>query len=295
VIHIVNRVFVVQFRAETGIKTLLFSPSDVLANAETRYFKRLGAGELARLEGRVGDLSVGGVVKTLAQKLVAPQAPTVLEHLASIGLAPERIDYLSYDHLHTQDLRNWLGGDGRRAVFPNAKLLVTRTEWEAVQGPLPPHADWYCPNGARGIDPSKVVLFDDDLLLGDGVALVRTPGHTMGNHSLVAHTTEGLLVSSENGVSPDNYAPGRSRLGAVRAYAKNTGSEVVLNGNTQESSVDQYISMVMEKEIAGPSRKDPELPNVVPSSEFTPWWLFRGLEPIATFGDLELGALTAPS
>jgi hypothetical protein len=289
VIHIVNRVFVVQYRALGGTKTLLFSPSDILANAETRYFKRLGAGELAKLDGKVGEWSPGGIVKTLVQKLVAPIAPTVLEHLAAIGLPPERVDYLSYDHLHTQDLRNWLGGDGRPAAFPNAKLLVTRAEWESAQGLLPPHGDWYCPHGTRGIDPAKVVLLDDDVLLGDGVALVRTPGHTMGNHSLVVHTAGGLFVSSENGVSPDNYAPLASRLGAVRAYAKNTGSEVVLNGNTQESSVEQYISMVQEKEMAGPSRQDPRFPNVTPSSELTPWWLFRGIEPSFTFGDLEFG------
>jgi hypothetical protein len=232
-------------------------------------------------------------VKAIAQKLVAPEAPTVEDHLRAVGLSPERVDYLSFDHLHTQDLRNWLGGDGRRPVFPNAKLLVTRAEWESVKGPLPPHADWYCPNGARGIDPARVLSFDDDLLLGDGVALVRTPGHTMGNHSLVARTPEGLLVSSENGVSPDNYAPEASRIGAVHAYARNTGAEVVLNGNTQESSVDQYISMVMEKEIAGPSRAHPEFPNVAPSSEFTAWWLFRGIEPAFTLGDLSFGTLSA--
>jgi hypothetical protein len=289
VIHIVNRLYVVQFRTPAGLKTMLFSPSDVLANAETRYFKRLGAGDLARLEGKVGEWSPGGIVKTLAQKLVAPQGPTVLEHLAKLGLRVEDVDYISFDHLHTQDLRNWLGGEGRQAVFPNAKLLVSRTEWSSAQGLLPSQADWYCPNGTRGIDPARVVLLDDDVMLGDGVALVRTPGHTMGNHSLVAHTSEGVLVSSENGVSPDNYAPDRSRIGAVRSYAAQTGVEVVLNGNTQESSVEQYISMVMEKEIAGPSRRDPAFPNVVCSSEAAPWWLFRGIEPSLCFGDLELG------
>jgi hypothetical protein len=291
ILHITNRLYIVQFRADDGPKTLLFSPSDVLANAETRYFKRLGAGELAKLEGKVGEWSPGGVVKTLAQKLVAPQGPSVVECLAQVGLAPDDVDYISYDHLHTQDLRNWLGGEGRAPVFPRAKLLVMRAEWESAEGLLPSQGDWYCPNGTRGIDPSRVILLDDDVMLGEGVALVRTPGHTMGNHSLVAHTSEGLLVSSENGVSADNYAPARSRIGAVRRHAENLGVEVVLNGNTQESSVEQYISMVMEKEIAGPCPRNPEVYNVVPSSEFTPWWLFRGIEPSFQFGDLELGSI----
>ncbi len=291
VLHIVNRLYVVQFQASDGIKTLLFSPSDVLANAETRYFKRLGAGKLAKMKGKVGEWSAEGLMKTAAQRLVAPQGPTVTEWLERIGLAPEDVDYLSYDHLHTQDLRNWLGGEGRTPVFPNAKLLIMREEWEATQGLLPSQADWYCPNGTRGIDPSRVVLLEGDVKLGEGIALIRTPGHTRGNHSLVVHTSEGLMVSSENGVGVDNFAPERSRINAVRRYAKNLGVEVVLNGNTQESSVDQYLSMVQEKEIAGPSARNPEFPNTVTSSEFTAWWLFRGIEPSFTFGDIELGTL----
>ncbi len=294
VLHIVNRLYVVQFKTADGIKTLLFSPSDVLANAETRYFKRLGAGKLAKMKGKVGEWSAEGLVKSAAQKLVAPQGPTVTEWLERIGLAPADVDYLSYDHLHTQDLRNWLGGEGRNPVFPNAKLLIMREEWESAQGLLPSQADWYCPNGTRGIDPERVVLLDGDVKLGQGIALLRTPGHTRGNHSLVANTPEGILVSSENGVGVDNYAPEHSRINAVRRYAKNLGVEVVLNGNTQESSVDQYLSMVQEKTIAGPSMRNAEFPNTVTSSEFTAWWLFRGIEPSFNFGDLELGTLQHP-
>jgi len=290
VLHIVNRLYVVQFATPVGPKTLLFSPSDVLANAETRYFKRLGAGELTRAEGHIGDRSAAGLVKMAAQKLVAPQGPTVPEWLAKLGLAPEDIDFLSYDHLHTQDVRRWLGDGQNPGVFPNARLLVMREEWESAQGLLPSQADWYCPNGTRGVDPSRVVVLDSDVRLGDGVALVRTPGHTYGNHSLVVHTERGLLVSSENGVGVDNYAPENSRIDAVRRYAKNLGVEVVLNGNTQESSVEQYISMVLEKELAGPNPLAPEWPNTVTSSEFTKWWLFRGIAPSFNFGDLDLGA-----
>ena len=293
VLHIVNRLYVVQFASGDGVKTLLFSPSDVLANSETRYFKRLGAGRLAKMEGKVGELSPEGLLKTAAQKLVAPQGPTVVEWLAKIGLTPADVDYLSYDHLHTQDLRNWLGGEGRDAVFPNAKLLIMREEWDSAQGLIPSQADWYCPNGTRGLDPAKVVLLDGDVRLGAGLALVRTPGHTRGNHSLVARTPEGVMVSSENGVGVDNYAPQHSRINAVRRYARNLGVEVVLNGNTQESSVDQYISMVQEREIAGPSARNPEFPNVVSSLELAQYWAFPGIRPTFSFGDLTLGEVSS--
>jgi hypothetical protein len=288
VIHITNRLFVVRFKTGGGVKTLLFSPSDIMANAETRFFKRFAGGFIQKMQGESMR-----PVKDAAQKLIAPIEHTVEEWLPIMGLKPEDIDYISYDHLHTQDLRNWLGTNGQPGYFPNAKLLVMRQEWESATGLLPPQKDWYCPNGIAGVDPQKVVLLDDDVLLGPGLALVRTPGHTMGNHSLVVNTPVGVFVSSENGVSADSYAPLKSRNSAIRAYAEKTGMEVILNGNTQESGIEQYISMVMEKEIAGPAQQNPDFYNVFNSSQFSGYWMFPGIRPSFAFEDMEIGALNA--
>lgn len=275
-VHIVNRLFVVQLRDGDTTKTALLSPSDFEANAETPFFKSLAES--------LGPFS------RLGEKILAPRGGTVPERLREMGIAPEEVDYISYDHLHTQDVRRWLGADGQPGLFPHAKLLVMRQEWESAQGLLPTQAAWYCPNGLRGVDPSRVVLLDGDVMLGESLAIVRSPGHTEGNHSFVTKTDLGVLVTSENGVGPDAYAPLASRIPGVAKYARATGSEVVLNGNTLESSVDQYISMVMEKTIAGPSRQNPEFPNVVCSSELDGYWAFPGIEPTFGFGDLELGA-----
>lgn len=162
---------------------------------------------------------------------------------------------------------------------------------ESATGLLPPQKDWYCPNGIAGIDPQKVVLLDEDVLLGPGLALVRTPGHTMGNHSLVVNTPAGVFVSSENGVSADSYAPMHSRNNDIRAYAEKTGVEVILNGNTQESAIEQYISMVMEKEIAGPAQQNPDFYNVFNSSQLSAYWMFPGIAPSFSFADIEIGHL----
>ncbi|NUP10164.1 MAG: hypothetical protein HOW73_29285 [Polyangiaceae bacterium] len=274
-LHIENRVFIVQLPFEGSTKTLLLSPSDVRANAETPFFKRLTES--------MGPLS------GIGEKVLAPMSATVEERLAEVGIAPERIDYISYDHLHTQDVRKWLGTAGRPGYFPNAKLLVMRQEWQSAHGLLPTQSQWYCPNGLEGVDPHKVVLLDGDVVLGGSVALVATPGHTEGNHSFVVRTPEGLMVTSENGVCCDAYAPRASRIPGVAKYAQQTGSEVVLNGNTLESSVEQYISMVAEKTIAGPSARNPEFPNMVCSSELAPYWAFPGLRPTFAFGDLVFG------
>ena len=98
------------------------------------------------------------------------------------------------------------------------------------------------------------------------------------------------MVSSENGISSDSYSPLRSKTKSISDYAKQTGSEVILNGNTQESSVEQYISMVIEKEVAGEYLENHDFFGVSPSSEFTDYWAFPGIKPTFEFGEMELGS-----
>ena len=212
-------------------------------------------------------------------------------HLAGLGLRPEDVDFLAFDHLHVQDVRRWLGGDGEPAFFPRAKLLVQRAEWAQVQDLHPMNAVWYVPNGCSGVPEKRVVLLDGDAWLGKGCAILSTPGHTLGNMSLAVVTPDGTFVTSENGVSTESYTPLRSEIPGVRSYAEQFGHEVVLNGNTRESSLDQYASMVVEKIVAGPSKRDPSFVNFLPSSELTPSVLAPGLSPTFSHGEVSHGDL----
>ncbi len=279
-IHILNRIFIIQYHDFLGeLKTLLFSPSDIEADRETPFFKRLTE--------KMPNWSP-------LESVVAPIIRDVTGALAEVGLSPEDVDYISYDHLHTQDVRRWLGTKDKPAYFPNAKLLVHEQEWLSTTSLLPVQADWYCPNGIEGVDPDKVIQFTGSIQLGEGVALVHTPGHTKGNHSLVARVPDGIRVTSENGVGADAYAPMNSKVNAIRRYAKNTGIEVILNGNTLEGSNEQYISMVIEKTIAGPS-KNPDFPNCASSSEATPYWLIPGHKVSHLIGEAKFGSLQKKS
>jgi hypothetical protein len=279
-VHLCNRLFVIQFKSSDGIKTLLVGPSDWENQRETPFFDRLNKS--------------AGPFASVAESLIFRKTATVPERLKEIGLDPADVDYITYDHLHTQNVRRWLGTNGQPAVFPNARLLVFRAEWESTQALIPWQSQWYCPNGIAGVPMDKVVLLDHDVFLGEGVALVRTTGHTVGNHSIVAHTEGGVYVTSENGVSLDAYAPALSKVPGVAEYAHVTGAEVVLNGNTQEYAVDQYLSMVQEKEIAGPSQADERVPNLAPSSESAGYWLFPQTAPTLRRGELCYGNLQTP-
>jgi hypothetical protein len=271
-VHLLNRLFVVQYLDhDKALRTLMLSPTDHEANRETPFFKRLARG-----------------LPDVVTRFVAPQYNTVEGALAQCGILPEHVDYISYDHLHTQDVRKWLGGQGGKGYFPNARLLVHQQEWDSTRHLLPLQADWYCPHGVDGIAPERVVTFKGSLSLGPGLALIHTPGHTEGNHSMAARVPDGIRVTSENGVGVDAYEPLRSRIDAVRRYAQQTGVEVILNGNTLEGSNDQYISMVLEKTLAGRSA-NPDYPNCATSSERTPFWACPGDVASHLFGEAHFG------
>jgi hypothetical protein len=272
--YIQNRLFVVQFQTSDGLKTMLVSPSDHERNGETPFFRRL--------QNKTPDLLA---------KFIAKRQSTVPKLLKKMGLKPEDIDYITYDHLHTQDVRRWLGTSTESGVLPNAKLLVHYREWASALDLNPYQADWYCPNGVADIPAEKVIQFEGDIMLGEGIALIHTPGHTEGNHSIVVHTDDGLWVTSENGISVDSYAPELSTAAGVAEYAGHTGTEVIINGNTLENSIDQYISMVQEKTIAGQSKRDPRFPNMLPSSEMTASLVFPGTKPAFYVGKVKFGKL----
>jgi hypothetical protein len=261
-----NRMQVVQFQEDGVRRTLLFNPSDYERGMETPFFKSL--------REKYGEF--------LSLKVMTTRHGTVQKHLTAMGLTPEDVDYIAYDHLHVQDLRGWLGGAGASAYFPRAKLLVQRAEWESVKNLHPLEQAWYVPGGTEGVPEERVVLLDGDVWLGQGVALLATPGHTMGNMSLALATDREVFVTSENGVATESYTPLQSRIPGVRTYAEHMGLEVVLNGNTRESSLEQYTSMIVEKLFAGPSKVDGAYVNFHPSSMLTSSMLAPGLAPTVT-------------
>ncbi|NTX01343.1 hypothetical protein HUA74_04785 [Myxococcus sp. CA051A] len=270
-----NRMQVVQFVDAKGERrTLLFNPSDYERGVAAPFYHALRE----RYGGFVSD------------KLMSTRHGTVQSHLASLGLTPADVDYLAFDHLHIQDLRGWLGGDGVSAYFPRAKLLVQRAEWEMVKDLHPMQTVWFVPGGAD-IPAERVVLLDGDTWLGVGAAILSTPGHTRGNMSLAVATSREVFVVSENGVATESYTPLLSAIPGVRRFAEHMGWEVVLNGNTREDSLSQYSSMVVEKLFAGHSAVEGAFINFHPSSLLTSHLLSPGLAPTIVlpapnFGDV---------
>ena len=274
-----NRMQLVQVKAGGRTVSILVNPTDPERSAQAPYF--------ARLEERYG---------TLARKLLSTMHSTIAQGLQRWGLAPEQIDYVTYDHLHVQDVRGMLApGPGGRAFLPNAKLLVQRGELDTLANIHPLQAEWYIPDCLQGVPADKILALDGDYLIGGGFAIVRTPGHTWGNHSLVCVTDRGAWTISENGVCIDAYVPGLSEIRGVASHSRETGVEVILNANTREGSLDQYTSMVLEKTLADSVPDRPELPQHFSSSEMVPHVLAPGLTPTYTHGAITFGEIVMAS
>jgi hypothetical protein len=223
--------------------------------------------------------------------------------LPQCGLRNEDVDFASFDHWHVQDMRMILGtsqpipGESapRTPIFPNARFIVHRREMDTLIDPHPMQWAWYVEDGLRDALTDRLTVIDADVELGEGVAIIWTPGHTDGNHSLVINTPDGVWVSSENGTCLDNWQPELSRIPGVRRFAEFFNREVILNANTLEDSLDQYDSMVKEKTIADPSPADPRWRQVLPSSELVSWKRQWPVVPTFAHGSISYGQLNAPA
>jgi hypothetical protein len=272
-VFLTHRALLVTFESEGEKRRLLFNPTQWQASLEAPFFRRLverfGQAAAERLRG---------------------DFPPLMNQLERLGVTPEQIDLLAFDHFHTQDLRPLLGCEipdeedrTPGPLFPNALLLAPRSEWQAWDDLHPVQRAWYVARGKVGVPEERVVLTDADLSLGEGLALIRTPGHTVGNQTLFAHHGDGVFGCSENGVSADAWTPYESRLPGLAAYARGFDLEVVRNANTLELGAEQYTSMMLEREVVDRVGDAPAFVRMFPSSEVTPSALAPGVFPSRVF------------
>ncbi|MDB4938864.1 MAG: hypothetical protein JWP87_5836 [Labilithrix sp.] len=259
-----HRCVLVQFQRNGELKNLLFNPTDVEAAKATPFFARF----IETVGTRMSELAAGKFEPLESQ-------------LSRVGVTPEDIDYVAFDHFHTQDLRGLLGTeDGSRLPrFPNAKLLAPRSEWEDWDDLHPFQKAWFVRDGKMGVRMDNVALTAGDLALGDGVMLLRTPGHTAGNQTLFLNTESGVWGISENGTCADNWSPLESRIKGLAFLCKKQDLDVVLNANTPELGALQYTSMILERTMVDRVRRAPAFVQMFPSSEVTPSLISPGLAP----------------
>jgi hypothetical protein len=283
--HVVlhNRIEIIRFRQNGALKTLLFNPIIGELGLQAPGFARL-----TDMMIEIGSQHPG--------LLEMPKSP--LERLAEIGLRAEDVDYVTFDHLHAQDLRPMLGttepvpgfSDAPYPpMYPNAVWLLQRRELEMFSSMHPIERPWFVLDALKTVRGEQLCVVDGDFELGEGIAFLFTPGHTAGNQSLVVSSPKGVFTVSENGVAPDSYNPRASKIPGLREAAERDDWECVVNGNAIESLVEQYTSMVKEKSVADKSRKNPDFFNTYQSSQMIASTVAPGVEPAYEQDELDFG------
>jgi glyoxylase-like metal-dependent hydrolase (beta-lactamase superfamily II) len=269
-----NRSLLVQVRTEEGIKNVLFNPTDGPANQATPFYERLASKIPAPL-----------------RRAFEPRPNRAAEQLAALGLSCADIDLVAFDHFHTQDLRPIVGTATRPPRFPNAVLLAPRIEWDDWDDLPMMQRAWFVPDGKKDVPADRIVLTDTDLCLGEGLLLLRTPGHTTGNQTLFVRDPQGVFGCSENGTCADNWAPRASRLPGIQRAIRLLDLDVVLNANTPELAAEQYTSMLLERAVVDRVAEKPDFYRMFPSSEVTRSLIAPHLAPTHTFGNMDSGTV----
>lgn len=271
-----NRAVLVEYRDLAGARRrLLVNPTWPEGSKRAPYFKRIYQ-------------AVPGVIEAAFDRKVGELARPIPDQLRAAGIDPASIDQVTFDHLHVQDLGPLFG---ERGFYPSAVLLATSTELAAAANLHPLQRFWYVEGALSAVPPDRIHPFERDVLLGEGVALVRTPGHTEGNHTIALNLGDGLLTISENGVSADAYAPEQSAIPGLQAHARRTGDRVILNANSRERTLDQYTSMRLEAILAAPRGDTEGVPRHFPSSELIATRLAPGIRPTFPCTPIDQGVL----
>lgn len=273
-----NRSLLIQVETSAGIKNVLFNPTDGPANQATPFYQRLMNATPAML-----------------RRPFEPRANRCAEQLASLGLSCADIDLIAFDHFHTQDLRPIMGSSTMEARFPNAFLLVPKVEWDDWDDLPMIQRAWFVVDGKKDLPMDRIVFTNQDLSIGEGALLLRTPGHSSGNQTLFVHTDGGVFGCSENGTCADNWAPGHSRISGLRRAAKLLDVDVISNSNTPESAAEQYTSMLLERSLVDRVPGNPEMFQMFPSSEVTRSVLAPYISPTHYFGKVEYGSVIPSS
>jgi glyoxylase-like metal-dependent hydrolase (beta-lactamase superfamily II) len=156
-----------------------------------RYQMPLGLNSLlVRSQGKtvLVETGVGDKDRVRAQ-VSRTDGGSLLDALASAGVAPDDVDVVINTHLHADHCGwNTRKDDGGEYVptFPRARYLIQRGEWDAATHPNERTRATYLAENLLPVERSgQLELVDGELAVTDEITIVPTPGHTQDHASVV--------------------------------------------------------------------------------------------------------------
>ncbi|MGA9040796.1 MAG: MBL fold metallo-hydrolase [Terriglobales bacterium] len=139
---------------------------------------------------------------------LAPTAGNLLKNLAAERISPEEITDVVLTHGHPDHIGGVLNGSG--PAFPNARYLMSRTEWDFWNDPSVLHDSAMGEHmkqmlvgcAQKNLPPLKdrIELLDGEKEVVPGILAIPAPGHTPGHIALLIVSSGAQLLHMSDAV-----------------------------------------------------------------------------------------------
>ncbi|HEX8164256.1 MAG TPA: MBL fold metallo-hydrolase [Beijerinckiaceae bacterium] len=130
----------------------------------------------------------------------APNTGTWMTNFKAAGFDPAQVNTVIISHIHGDHINGLRLKDGT-AVFPNAEVMISGTEWsywmdDAKMAAAPEGLKGNFNNVRRVFGPiaKDVKQFENGKEIAPGVTAVAAPGHTPGHFAFVVSSGSGKLI-----------------------------------------------------------------------------------------------------
>jgi N-acyl homoserine lactone hydrolase len=114
------------------------------------------------------------------------EAKALEKALCGYAISPGEIDTVLFTHLHRSHA-------GNLQTLAKAQFIFQEDEWLSLLDPLSliSSAEEYDPSCIDILKSMNCLKVEGDLDLGDGIRIIKTPGHTPGSQSILVQTPKG--------------------------------------------------------------------------------------------------------
>ena len=134
----------------------------------------------------------GKEVRTVVDTGHVGMRRNILEALVKHGVTAGEIDFVCLTHVHWDHVQNV-------DLFPNAQIVLSRTEWASIQGAAP--RDLMTPAWTKhliaGLHVTPIEPGDDVI---PGVEFIAAPGHTAGCIALAIRQSEEVAIVAADAI-----------------------------------------------------------------------------------------------
>jgi len=118
------------------------------------------------------------------REAMSAEDSSLLETMSSLGVAPEDVDLFIPSHLHFDHVGGASTDDGKGPLFPNARYVFQKKEWEEANRPMPININAYLAGDIKPLWNAKLYLVEGTVEVAPNIEVIYTSGHSVG-HQIV--------------------------------------------------------------------------------------------------------------